>query len=82
MPVCHPLHDDAGQPVILKAPSRPSPLPCWEDPTAIASVVPDGPSAGVPERAGAGAMGRRQSEWAEMPLGGRWGDAGPDAYPR
>ena len=40
MPLFHPNRDDAGQPVILLA-------PCWEDPKAIARVIPDGP---LPER--------------------------------
>ncbi|MDN3559132.1 NUDIX hydrolase [Vreelandella neptunia] len=43
MPEFHPCSDDAGQPVILLAPSTPTPLACWEDPKAIARVVPDGP---------------------------------------
>lgn len=47
MPVFHPHHDDAGQPVILTTPSTPTSLACWEDPKAIARVVPNGP---MPER--------------------------------
>ena len=47
MPVFHPHRDDAGQPVILLAPSTPMSLACWEDPKAIARVIPDGP---LPER--------------------------------
>lgn len=43
MPVYHPRHDDAGKPVILASPSTPTPLACWDDPSAIARVVPDGP---------------------------------------
>jgi len=47
MSVFHPRRDDAGQPVILMAPSTPTPLSYWADPKAIAKVVPDGP---LPER--------------------------------
>ncbi len=47
MPESHPRRDDAGQPVIFTAPSTPTPLSCWDDPTTIARVVPDGP---LPER--------------------------------
>ena len=47
MPLFHTNRDDAGQPVILLASSTPTSLACWEDPKAIARVVPDGP---MPER--------------------------------
>lgn len=47
MTVFHPRRDDAGQPVILTTPSTPMPLACWDDPEAIARVVPNGP---LPER--------------------------------
>lgn len=39
----HPRYNDTGQLVMLKAPSTPTPLSYWDDPTAIARVVPDGP---------------------------------------
>jgi 8-oxo-dGTP pyrophosphatase MutT (NUDIX family) len=38
----HPKPNDAGQPVLLKAPSMPTPLTAWEDPNAVASVIPGG----------------------------------------
>jgi 8-oxo-dGTP pyrophosphatase MutT (NUDIX family) len=38
----HPEPNDAGQPVLLKAPSTPTPLAAWEDPNSVASVVPGG----------------------------------------
>jgi hypothetical protein len=38
MPEIHPRRDDAGQPVVLTAPSTPTPYSCWEDPTAIARL--------------------------------------------
>ncbi|CAO1661827.1 hypothetical protein NYA30BAC_01401 [Halomonas sp. NYA30] len=47
MPVFHPHRDDAGQPVILLAPSTPTSLACGENSKAVARVVPDGP---LPER--------------------------------
>lgn len=43
MPVVHPRRDDTGTPVVLASPSTPTPLACWDDPSAIARVVPDGP---------------------------------------
>ncbi|MGM0984692.1 MAG: NUDIX hydrolase [Pseudomonadota bacterium] len=43
MPSYHPHLDDQGQPVVLEAPSSPTPLSTWADPTAIARVVPQGP---------------------------------------
>ena len=43
----HPRHDDQGRPVVLKAPSQPTALSAWSDPSQIATVVPDG---SVPER--------------------------------
>ena len=39
----HPRTDDAGQPVELERPSRPTPLASWDDPGQTATVVPDGP---------------------------------------
>lgn len=39
----HPRTDDAGQPVELETPSRPTALASWDDPGQIATVVPDGP---------------------------------------
>jgi 8-oxo-dGTP pyrophosphatase MutT (NUDIX family) len=43
MPTYHPYPDDAGQPVLLTAPSLPTPLSCWASPKALATVVPGGP---------------------------------------
>lgn len=42
MPEIHPCLDDTGQPVRLILPSTPTPLAYWEDPEAIARVVPGG----------------------------------------
>lgn len=39
----HPRTDDAGQPVELETPSRPTALASWDDPGQIATVVSDGP---------------------------------------
>ena len=41
-PVLHPRRDDAGKPVALKQPSQPSSQQAWNDPEALACVVPDG----------------------------------------
>lgn len=38
----HPRKNDKGQPVIIKKPHVPTPLPNWTDPTAHAIVVPEG----------------------------------------
>ena len=47
MPEIHPCPDDAGKPVVLNTPSTPTSLDCWDNPNAIARVVPNGP---LPER--------------------------------
>lgn len=39
----HPRPDENGKPVVLKKPSKPTPLGCWDDPAALACVVPEGP---------------------------------------
>jgi ADP-ribose pyrophosphatase YjhB (NUDIX family) len=39
----HPRQNDSGQPVILRAPSTPSNLAAWADPSKTAIVVPEGP---------------------------------------
>ncbi len=38
----HPQQDDHGQKVIIKEPTTPTPLSTWNDPSAIATVVPGG----------------------------------------
>jgi hypothetical protein len=38
----HPKPNDAGQPVLLKPPSMPTPLTTWEEQGSVASVIPDG----------------------------------------
>lgn len=43
MTVLHPCPDDDGQAVPLRKPSTPTPLPSWEDPGRVATVVPGGP---------------------------------------
>lgn len=43
----HPCQDDQGRPVVIKAPSQPTPLDSWSDPSHIATVVPGGP---LPQR--------------------------------
>jgi 8-oxo-dGTP pyrophosphatase MutT (NUDIX family) len=40
--VYHPKPNDVGQPVLLKAPSKPTPLVAWEDQGSVATVVPNG----------------------------------------
>ena len=41
--VFHPRRDEHGKPVSLVHPSQPTHLSAWADPTAVATVVPDGP---------------------------------------
>jgi 8-oxo-dGTP pyrophosphatase MutT (NUDIX family) len=40
--VYHPKPDDAGRPVVLRNPSKPTPPMTWEDPCSVASVIPGG----------------------------------------
>jgi 8-oxo-dGTP pyrophosphatase MutT (NUDIX family) len=42
----HPRYNDTGHSVMLTKPSKPTSLFCWDDSTAIARVVPDGPLPG------------------------------------
>lgn len=42
-PVWHPRPDDGGKRVRIQQPSQPSPLAAWDQPDALACVVPDGP---------------------------------------
>ena len=65
----HPRCNDTDQLVMLKAPSTPTPLSYWDDPTAIARVVPDGP---LPAELNGLALAPWQSvdgEPSVMPLG-------------
>jgi 8-oxo-dGTP pyrophosphatase MutT (NUDIX family) len=39
----HPRPNNHGQPVAIHSPSQATPLPTWQDPDAMACVVPDGP---------------------------------------
>lgn len=41
-PYVHPKRDSHGREVLLSEPSRPTPLSAWQDPDAIATVVPGG----------------------------------------
>ena len=41
-PVFHPHKDENGKPVVLKMPSKPTPLETWAQPTELACVVPGG----------------------------------------
>lgn len=43
IPATHPKPNEHGQPVTIKHPSTPSPIEAWNDPTAVATVVPSGP---------------------------------------
>jgi ADP-ribose pyrophosphatase YjhB (NUDIX family) len=38
----HPRTDDQGKSVTIRHPSEPTPLECWSDPAAVATVIPDG----------------------------------------
>jgi hypothetical protein len=38
----HPRLNNHGQPVAIHSPSQATPLPTWQDPAAMARVVPDG----------------------------------------
>lgn len=43
MSTLHPCPDDDGRAVILRQPSVPTPLSCWQDAQQIATVIPGGP---------------------------------------
>lgn len=43
MKVAHPRRKENGEVVWIKDPTVPSPLGCWKDSAAIATVAPDGP---------------------------------------
>lgn len=59
-PVVHPKPDDAGQSVIIRTPSKASPLKSWSEPNSKAVVVPGG-------RLPAALNGRALSPWATRP---------------
>jgi ADP-ribose pyrophosphatase YjhB (NUDIX family) len=40
--VYHPRPNDTGKPVLLKNPSKPTPLKAWEDSSSVATVIPGG----------------------------------------
>lgn len=42
MPVYHPISDEHGKPVLLKSPSRATPIASWNQVDAIATVTPGG----------------------------------------
>ena len=42
--VYHPRRNNHGQPVRIECPTAPSPKDTWQDPTAAAVFVPDGPA--------------------------------------
>lgn len=43
MSTLHPCPDDDGRAVILRQPSVPTPLSCWQDARQLATVIPGGP---------------------------------------
>lgn len=42
MIIHHPRPDEHGKPVLLKRPSRPTPVSHWSDPNQLATVLPEG----------------------------------------
>lgn len=60
MNAIHPQRSDRGLPVIIGCPSTPTPLDAWQNPEAIAVVVPGGPM--PPELSGI-----PFDDWAEAP---------------
>lgn len=56
----HPRNNDAGHPFELKAPSQPTQLSSWTDPSQVATVIPDG---AVP----ASLNGIALAAWTEAP---------------
>jgi len=60
MTTYHPCTNDAGQPVVIRKPSMPTPLAHWDDPNQIATVVPGGALPAV-------LNGVAFSAWAEAP---------------
>lgn len=42
MTIYHPMPDEHGKPVLLKKPSRPTPVSAWSQANAVASVTPEG----------------------------------------
>jgi 8-oxo-dGTP pyrophosphatase MutT (NUDIX family) len=65
----HPRPNNHGQPVAIHSPSQATPLPTWQDPDAMACVVPDGPMPdelqGVPVERWHAASATTQ-EWEEL----------------
>ena len=42
MAVYHPVPDEHGRAVLLKQPSQPTALASWDDPHAVATIIPNG----------------------------------------
>ncbi len=64
----HPKSDDVGKPVLLKNPSKPTPLMTWEDLGSVASVIPG-------EAMPAQINGIRFTDWASAPVSvAAWND--------
>jgi 8-oxo-dGTP pyrophosphatase MutT (NUDIX family) len=58
--VYHPKPDDAGKPVLLKTPSKPTLPTTWNDPSSVASVIPGG---NIPAQIN----GIPFAEWSDVP---------------
>ena len=61
MPIYHPRPDEHGKPVLLKSPSRATPLACWSDATTVVTVTPESE---VP----AELNGVRFDDWRDVPI--------------
>lgn len=62
MPIFHPQPDENGKPVMLKNPSKSTPLSSWTEPNVVATVTPNG---NVP----ADLNGISMQDWIEIPSG-------------
>ena len=60
MPVYHPMPDEQGKPVLLKNPSKATPLSSWHQANAVATITPGGD---VP----AELHGVRFDHWSDVP---------------
>jgi 8-oxo-dGTP pyrophosphatase MutT (NUDIX family) len=60
MPFYHPMPDEHGKPVLLKSPSKATPLASWNQVDAVATVTPDG-------QMPASLNGIRFEDWHDVP---------------
>lgn len=69
MPVYHPMLDEHGKPVLLKSPSKATPLAFWNQVDAVATVTPGG-------QMPASLNGIRFADWHDVPTAHEAWDSG------